>query len=130
MRTSTTRSPQDQMASTPVQIVRASISRRNLTLMAEQTFGDMVKGVVDVSRNVLAIGGELHSDEEAVLLDDGSHQEDLWGINLYPVEAGADFIEFDSMINVRPARGNRSRSVDDPELRERIRGVIKALVVD
>ncbi len=130
MRTSTTRSPQDQMASTPVQIVRASISRRNLTLMAEQTFGDMVKGVVDVSRNVLAIGGELHSDEEAVLLDDGSHQEDLWGINLYPVEAGADFIEFDSMINVRPARGNRSRSVDDPELRERIRGVVKALVVD
>lgn len=98
--------------------------------MAEQTFGDMVKGVVDVSRNVLAIGGELHSDEEAVLLDDGSHQEDLWGINLYPVEAGADFIEFDSMINVRPARGNRSRSVDDPELRERIRGVVKALVVD
>jgi hypothetical protein len=118
------------MASTPVQIVRASISRRNLTLMAEQTFGDMVKGVVDVSRNVLAIGGELHSDEEAVLLDDGSHQEDLWGINLYPAEAGADFIEFDSMINVRPARGNRSRSVDDPELRERIRGVVKALVVD
>jgi len=118
------------MASTPVQIVRASISRRNLTLMAEQTFGDMVKGVVDVSRNVLAIGGELHSDEEAVLLDDGSHQADLWGINLYPVEVGADFIEFDSMINVRPARGNRSRSVDDPELRERIRGVIKALVVD
>ena len=72
--------------------------------------------------------GELHSDEEAVLLDDGSAQQDLWGITLYPSEPGEDWIEFDSMINVRPIQGNRSRGVDDARLRERIRAVVSTLV--
>jgi len=96
--------------------------------IAEAQFGDMVKAVLDVNRRVMAIGGELHSDEEAALLDDGSRQQDLWGINLYPAEAGADWIEFDSMINVRPAQGNRSRDVEDPQLRESIRRIVETLV--
>jgi hypothetical protein len=88
----------------------------------------MVKAVVDVGRRVMAIGGELHSDEEAALLDDGSRQMDLWGINLYPAETGGSWIEYDSMINVRPAQGNRSRDVEDEALRRRIRDVVHALV--
>jgi hypothetical protein len=76
----------------------------------------------------MAIGGELHADEEAALLEDGSLQDDLWGINLYPAERGDDLIEFDSMINVRPSRGNRSRSVEDGALRERIRRIVADLV--
>lgn len=83
----------------------------------------MVKAVVDVSRNIMAAGGELHSDEEALLIDDGSAQRDLWGINLYPGEMGDGWIEFDSMINVRPSQGNRSRDVEDPQLRARISGI-------
>lgn len=71
--------------------------------MAQARSGDMVKAVVDVARGVMAVSGELHSDEEALLLDDGSRQPDLWGINLYPGESGQDWIEFDSMINVRPS---------------------------
>jgi hypothetical protein len=78
---------------------------------------------------VMAVDAELHSDEEALLLDQGSRQEDLWGINLYPALAGEDFIEFDSMINLRPAQGNRSRGVDDPAVRERILQIVDALVV-
>jgi len=70
--------------------------------MAKQQFGDMVKAVVDVTQGIMAIGGELHSDEEAVLLDQGSLQRDLWGINLYPEQPAQEWIEFDSMINVRP----------------------------
>jgi len=90
----------------------------------------MIKAVVDVSRGIMAVGGELHSDEEAALLDDGSKQGDLWGINLYPAEPGEQWIEFDSMINVRPSQGNRTRSVEDETMRERIRLVVAALVSD
>ncbi len=98
--------------------------------MAERQFGDMVKAVVDIDRDVMAAGGELHSDEEAALLDDGSRQASLWGINLYPDEHGEGWIEFDSMINVRPADRNRSRSVQDAALRERVRNTVSRLVSD
>lgn len=78
----------------------------------------------------MAVSGELHSDEEALLLDDGSRQQDLWGINLYPAERGEDWIEFDSVINVRPSQNNRSRSVEDEGIRADIRRVVNALVID
>jgi hypothetical protein len=90
----------------------------------------MIKAVVDIDRGVMAIGGEMHADEEAALLDDGSRQVDLWGINLYPGEAGPEWLEFDSMINVRPSRGNRSRDVEDPVIRDAIRHLVSSLVRD
>lgn len=113
-----------------VRIIREAVTREALGQIAEQQFGDMVKGVVDVSRRVMAIGAELHADEEAALLEDGSSQQDLWGINLYPAESGDGFIEYDSMINVRPSQGNRSRGVEDGALRARIRAVVRRLVSD
>ena len=113
----------------PIQIVSASIVLAELQRMAEQQFGDFVKTVVDVGRGVMAIGGELHADEEAVLLDDGARQVDLWGINLYPGGPAADLIEFDSMINVRPSQGNRSRNVDDAAVQRQIREIVERLVV-
>ena len=96
--------------------------------MAQARFGDMVKAVVDVARGVMAVSGELHSDEEALLIEDGSRQSDLWGINLYPGESGPDWIEFDSMNNVRPSRGNRSRGVEDEATRRAIPRVVDNLV--
>ena len=114
-----------------VDILRSATSRARLASLAEAQFGDMVKAVVDVRRRVMAVGGELHSDEEAALIEDGSAQGDLWGINLYPTEQGGDaWLEFDSMINVRPSRGNRSRSVEDGALRDLIREIVTALVKD
>lgn len=109
---------------TPLRILTAPVTRSELARLAELGFGDMVKAVVDVRRSVMAIGGELHSDEEAALLDEGSTQKDLWGINLYPGEPGDGLIEFDSMINVRPSQGNRSRDVEDEAVREAIREVV------
>lgn len=109
-------------------IVRERISREDLQALAAARFGDMVKGVVDVRRAVGAFGGELHSDEEALLLGDGSHQQDLWGINLYPSESGDDWLEFDSMINVRPSQNNRSRGVEDASIRNEIRRIVALLV--
>ncbi len=110
------------------QIVRQQLTRAELVTIASHQFGDMVKAVVDIERGIMALGGELHSDEEALLLDDGSSQSNLWGINLYPSADEADWIEYDSMINVRPSQGNRTRGVADPELRERIRQIVNELV--
>jgi hypothetical protein len=77
----------------------------------------------------MAIGGEMHADEEAVLPGPGSSQADLWGINLYPSQHGrADWIEFDSMINIRPRQGNRSRGVQDPNAQEKIVAVVGRMV--
>lgn len=109
-------------------IVRERISRADLARLAEEQFGDWIKAVVDVSRGTMAVGGDLHADDEATLLADGSRQRDLWGINLYPGESGSDWIEFDSMINLRPSQGNRSRGVDDEQIRARIREVVGSLV--
>jgi hypothetical protein len=111
-------------------IVRDPLTRADLKVLAESRFGDMVKAVVDIERGVMAVSGELHSDEEALLLEAGSKQTDLWGVNLYPAETGEGWLEFDSMINVRPSQGNRSRGVDDERIRAAIRRVVAALVKD
>lgn len=91
-------------------------------------FGDMVKAVVDVDREILALDAELHSDLEALLLNDGSRQESLWGINLYPEMPENELIEFDSMINMRPSQGNRSRGVENEELRKKIVRIIQKTI--
>ena len=96
--------------------------------MAAAGFGTLVKAVVDVEVGIMAVDAELHADQEALLLEEGSSQRDLWGINLYPDVAGDDWLEFDSMINLRPASGNRSRGVDDPVVRGQIRDIVTRLV--
>lgn len=111
-----------------MQLVTTSITLDELRAMAERSFGVMVKAVVDVERRIMAVDAELHADEEACLLTDGSLQQHLWGINLYPEMPAEEWVEFDSMINLRPSQGNRSRSVDSPETRVRILEVVDALV--
>ena len=111
-----------------MEIVDRPITLERLVAMAEAGFGDLVKAVVDVERGLMAVDAELHSDEEALLLADGSRQDYLWGINLYPALSGDDFIEFDSMINLRPSQGNRSREVQDPVIRARIIDIVESLV--
>lgn len=96
--------------------------------MAKGMFGDFVKAVVDIEKGVMVVNGELHADEEAYLLEKGSKQKDLWGINLYPGVKGRGWIEFDSMINVRPSVGNNSRSVENAKIREAIVKTVNALV--
>ncbi len=109
-------------------IVDGPISLADLKIMAEGRFGNLVKAVVDVERKIMALDGELHADEEALLLENGSRQEDLWGINIYPELEEPDWIEFDSVINIRPSQGNLSRGVDGHATREKIGRVIGELV--
>jgi hypothetical protein len=104
------------------------VSLDEIRLLAGRRFGDLVKAVVDLKRGIMLLDAELHADQEAELLADGSVQEDLWGINLYPEVEGADWLDFDSMINLRPSFGNRSRGVDDPATREAIARLVNRLV--
>jgi len=110
--------------------VRDGITLDELRTLAEERFGDMVKAVLDLQRGVMVVGASMHADEEAALLEDGSQQSSLWGINLYPAEFGnSDWLEFDSMINLRPFDDNRTRSVDDPAIRAQIIDLVDRLVV-
>ena len=108
-----------------------SISLDELKHMAGNMYDDLVKAVIDVERKLVVVDAGLHVDEEQYLLEQGSRQSDPWGINLYPEYYGKeDFIGFDSMINIRPNQNNRSRSVDDPEIKKRIREIIAEVVYE
>lgn len=112
-----------------MRIVRDHITLAELTQLAEERYGDLVKAVVDIEREVMAVGEGMHGDEEASLLDDGSRQAALGGVNLYPAEYGTPaWVEFDSMTNLRPLQENRTRSVDDPATRAQIIDIIQRLV--
>ena len=109
-------------------IIDKAINRKILAEMAQNFYGEMIKGVVDIDRQIMALDAELHSDLEKLLLEDGSNQESLWGINLYPDVEGDDFIEFDSLINISPRRNNYSRDVEDEVARSQIRSIVNNLI--
>lgn len=106
-----------------------TISVEELSKMAEKMYGNLVKAVVDLRRGILVVDAEMHADQEQHLLEQDSKQNDLWGINLYPTKFGSEsFIEFDSMINIRPRQQNMSRGVEDPNIRARIVELVQAKV--
>jgi len=103
-----------------MEILTRLITKKELKKMAANGFIDLVKAVVDIDKGLMAIDAELHSDLEAMLIENGSKQKSLWGINFYPDAGKDDFIEFDSLINIRPSQGNMSRGVDDEKIRLKI----------
>lgn len=111
-----------------MKFVDKKISKNELAQLAKERFGDMVKAVCDIHLGVMVFGGDLHADEEAMLLERGSRQENLWGINIYIDKPIDQRIEFDSMINLRPSQNNRSRDVLDPIVREKIVALVNHLV--
>jgi len=90
-----------------------------------QEYDKMIKIVVDIRRRVLSGGGEMHSDCESVLLEDGSEQDDLWGANWYPAEGR---IEFESLINIRPRLGNRNVMIQDENIRRQVESITMELL--
>jgi len=103
-----------------MKIVAKTLLLDELKQMATATFGNMVKAVVDIDKELVAVDAELHSDLEALLLEDGSKQKNLWGINFYPEMQDDKFIEFNSMINMRPSQGNRTCGIENQEIRQKI----------
>lgn len=110
-------------------IIEKPITKAELKKIAEERFGDLVKGAVDIEKGIMVLGGELHSDE-AVLLNERfqSKSNDIWGLNLYPDKNGDDYIEFDSMINLKPDLGNRNRGIDSMETQEKIKTIVNKLI--
>ena len=111
-----------------MRLIKDPIKLDELKEMAPKMFGNLVKAVVDIEKQIMAVDAEMHSDEEGMLLENGSKQSDLWGINLYPEKTGEEFIEFDSMINLRPSQNNRSRGVENLEIREKIIKTVSKLI--
>ena len=111
-----------------MKIVTEKIKLSELQEMAAVMFGNMVKAVVDIKKEIMVVDAELHSDEEALLIKEGSKQDDIWGINIYPELLADERIEFDSMINLRPRLSNRTRGIDDPQIRSRIISIVKRLI--
>src|SRR3989338_9189910 len=111
-------------------IIEEPITRAELKKIAEKRFGDFVKAAVDIEQEIMAVGGEFHMDEQTTLFEEkGSKQYNVWGINIYPDNIGEGFIEFDSMINLKLNQGNRTRSIQDPVIREKIISIVKKLII-
>jgi len=102
-------------------IAREPVSRETLFALAKEWHHSLVKGVADIERGVVALGGEWHMDANNRLLEDGSGQKNIWGFNVYPEENGDTAIEYISLINIRPAQGNRSMEIKDAETRAAVR---------
>ncbi len=113
-----------------MRIVENNISIKELKEMASKMFGDLVKAVVDVQEGILVVDAELHSDEEAYLLQLGSKQENLWGINIYPDLGKEERVEFDSMINLRPSQNNNSRGVDNKDIQKKILDIVNSKIIE
>ena len=114
-----------------IRIIKKPITRGTLREIAKERFGDLIKVVVDTNQEIMAVGGELHVDMETLLMEkENSSREYTWGINLYPDNFGDDFVEFDSMVNLKPALNNRTRNVDNPEIRKKINAIVKNLILD
>lgn len=109
-----------------MEILTQRINRDELNGLNSGYFDDMIKAVVDVEKEVIAVDAELHADIEGFLLDEGSQQADLWGINFLTDEDEIEeFVEFDSLINIRPKQDNRSRYVESESIRNKILEVVE-----
>lgn len=114
-----------------MQILTERVTKQDLVDKSENFLDEnVIKGVVDVKKRLLAVDAPMHMDLEQYLLNNGSEQYDLWGINLYLGEEDIEeLVEFDSMINLRPAQNNRTRGVDDVKIREQIKQVVQEWLI-
>lgn len=110
-------------------VVRDKITIDELKKMSEKMFGQIVKAVIDIEQEIMVVDADMHVDQEEFLLDNGSEQKNLWGINFHPYKNSDEFLEYDSMINLRPKDGNSSRSVDNPEIQKKIAAIVDRLVI-
>jgi hypothetical protein len=112
-----------------MKIIKDNINIAELKEMEKNMLGNLVKAVVDIEKEIMAVDAPLHSDlMEILLLEANSEPKNLWGINFYPEIEGDNFIEFDSMINLKPGLGNKTRGIKDTRIREKIVTIIGKLI--
>lgn len=116
------------MKDVEIKIIKNQISKDELKNIARAQFVFVVKAVVDVEQEIMAIGGRYHEDERELLLkQEGSKFEDLWGVDIYPERPGENFIGFDSIINLKLSSG--ARGVYHPEIRKKIKNIVEKLIL-
>jgi hypothetical protein len=112
-----------------IQIVTRKITQEELTAFCKAFFKTFVKFVADVHKNILGVGGELHTDAEALLIENGSRRSDCWGGNFFPWKAGLERFEFTSFINIRPRDNNAGMEVMDEKIRAQIRVLCEKMLL-
>ena len=114
-----------------IKIIKNPIKKQEIMEIAKNQFGDLVKMVADTEKKILAVGGDFHSEEELLLMEqENSKRQNLWGINFYPAKPKSEQTEFDSVINLKPAFGNRSRGVENQTEQEKIKKIVEELILD
>jgi len=111
-----------------IKIIAGRITKKELEESAKEFYVEMVKGVADIEKGIIALGGEWHMDANQVLIEDGSNQENLWGFNIYIDKSNEERLEYNSLINIRPKQGNKSMEIESEEIRNKIFNIINNLV--
>ncbi len=112
-----------------IKIIKEKITKEELKEIAQQGFGDLIKIVVDIEKEIMAVGGELHSDEQELLIEkENCQSENLWGINMRFTKPKKEWLEFNSFINIKPLNNNRSMEIQNPEIKNKIRQIINKLL--
>ena len=111
-----------------IRVIKRKITKQELEDFAKKNYGDMIKAAVDIEKEIIALGGEFHSDANEALIEQGSNQRNIWGINIYPAKGKEEWIEFISLINIRPADNNFDMEVQDKETREKIKQILNKLI--
>jgi hypothetical protein len=112
-----------------IRIVENTITVEELKKLAKVFYVTMIKGVVDIKREVLAMGGEYHVDANKKLIEMGSEQNNIWGFNIHFDKSKEDWIEYHSLINIRPLSGNRKMNIEDKALRDKMREIINSKII-
>lgn len=113
-----------------MKVIKEKINILELKEMAEKMFGNLVKVMVDIEKEIMAVDAPLHSDlMEFLMQEENSEPKNLWGINIHPDKTDEDFIEFDSMMNLKPALGNKTRGIEDQATREKIINILNKLTL-
>lgn len=112
-----------------IKIIKDQISLEDLQILAKEFYGNMIKGVADIERRVVAFGGEYHMEANMMLIEDGSSQANLWGFNVYFKKPREDWLEYISLINIRPAAGNFDMMIGDEQIRNKVKEIVNSKIV-
>lgn len=111
-----------------IKIVKDQISLEELQTLAKEFYGAMIKGVADIERGVAAFGGEYHMEANMILIEDGSGQSNLWGFNVYFKKPREDWLEYISLINIRPVDGNFDMMIGDEQIRNKVKEIVNSKI--
>ncbi len=111
-----------------IQILEKPVSMDYVRELAVEWYGTMIKGTVDIAKNKVAIGGKYHVESCELLVEGGGDHTNVWGFNIRFEEDQNGILEFDSLVNIKPSLGNKSRSVENPEIIKKATEIIHSWI--